>query len=93
MLLLSLFLFCGLFAALTYGIELILPPFGKLYFKDLLDILHSLSMTLSVKTAIPLKTCFILTVLIISIIPFIITLFLNLRLKKLRKKPSKYILK
>ena len=71
MLLLSVFLFAGLFVALTYGIEFILPPFGKLFYTDFMDILQSLSInSLSFKTNIPEKYCLIFTVFIISIIPF-----------------------
>lgn len=90
MLLLSVFLFAGLFVALTYGIEFILPPFGKLFYSDLMDILQSLSLTLSFKTNIPEKYCLIFTIFIISIIPFLITFFFNKSLKKRRKDRYKY---
>lgn len=90
MLLLGVFLFAGLFVALTYGIEFILPPFGKLFYTDFMDILQSLALTLSFKTNIPEKYCLIFTVFIISIIPFLITFFFNKSLKKRRKDRYKY---
>ena len=90
MLLLSVFLFAGLFVALTYGIEFILPPFGKLFYTDFMDILQSLALTLSFKTNIPEKYCLIFTVFIISIIPFLITFFFYKSLKKRRKDRYKY---
>ncbi|WP_410207421.1 hypothetical protein [Fusobacterium sp.] len=90
MLMLSVFLFIGIFVALTYGIELILPPFGHLFYTDILDILYSLSQTLCYKTSVPEKYCFVFTIFVISIVPFIITLFLNMALKKRKKGSCKY---
>ena len=90
MLLLSVFLFAGLFVALTYGIEFILPPFGQLFYTDFMDILQSLALTLSFKTNIPEKYCLIFTVFILSIIPFLITFFFNKSLKKRGKDRYKY---
>lgn len=90
MLMLSLFLFVGIFVALTYGIELILPPFGHLFYTDIMDILYSLAQTLCYKTSIPEKYCFAFTIFVISIIPFIITFFLNHAFKKRKTAPCKY---
>ena len=89
MLLFKLILFVGIFLGLTYGIEFLMPPFGQLYYVDPLEILLSLSQTLTYKIGVSKNLAMGLTVLLIGIIPLICVILLRKATKK-RRKQTKY---
>lgn len=93
MLLLNLVLFIGLFIGAIFGLEYILPPYGKLYYTDVLDILTSFSIDMSLKFNISYNVAFVVVVIVLAIIPLIITIFFNATLKSKKKPYNKYRLK
>ena len=86
MLLFKLILFVGIFLGLTYGIEFLMPPFGQLYYVDPLEILLSLSQTLTYKIGVSKNLAMGLTVLLIGIIPLICVILLSKATKKRNKQ-------
>lgn len=89
MLLFKFILFVGIFLGITYGIEFIMPPFGQLYYVNPLEILYSLSQTLTYKIGVSKNLAMGLTVLLIGIIPLICVILLSKATKRRRKK-TKY---
>lgn len=85
MLLLKLVLFIGLFLGITYGIEYLLPPFGQLFYTNPLDILLSVSQSITYGIGIPPKYSLGFTILIIGIFPLLIIIKLGKKLKKKKK--------
>lgn len=85
MLLLKLVLFIGLFLGITYGIEYLLPPFGQLFYTNPLDILLSVSQSITYGIGIPSKYSLGFTILIIGIFPLLIVIKLGKKLKKKKK--------
>lgn len=86
MLLLKLILFIGMFIGITYGIEFMMPPFGQLYYINPLEILLSLSQTLTYRIGVSKNISLALTILIIGLIPLFCVIMLGKNLKKKRKK-------
>ena len=93
MLLLNLLLFVGLFIGLVFGLEYVLPPFGKLYYTGVLEILTSFATDMSIKFDTSFNIAFILIVIILSIVPICITVFINLSFRKKKRPYGKYRLK
>ncbi|WP_286033611.1 hypothetical protein [Fusobacterium necrogenes] len=89
MLLFKLILFIGVFLAIIYGVELCMPPFGQLYYTNPLEILVSLSQTLSYKLKISKDISMVVTILIVGILPLFITIMTG-RITNKKKKKFKY---
>lgn len=87
MLLFKLVLFIGIFLGLTYGIEFLMPPFGQFYYTDPLEILHSLSQTLTYKIGVSKTMALGLTVFLISLFPLFCVIVLGKITKKKKKQP------
>lgn len=96
MFLLNLILFIGLIVGEVYLIEYLLPPFAKFYYTDIFDIMISFIKDLTIKFdlifGISLSTNIVIIIVSIglSIIPFLIVLFLNLSVKRRKKTQIKY---
>lgn len=88
MILFKLLLFVGLFLGITYGLEYILPPVGRLFYTNPLDILISLSQGIAYGLGIPFKYAFGFTISVIGLFPLIIVIYIGKKLKK--KKNIKY---
>lgn len=80
--LLRLIVFIGMFFGVTYGIELVLPPFGKLFYTNSLDIIGSIAQGISYGVDIAPKYAFGLTVFLIGLPPLIISIQIGKKLKK-----------
>lgn len=80
--LLRLIVFIGVFLGITYGIEIILPPFGKLFYTNPLDIIGSVAQGISYKLNVSPKYAFGLTVFLIGFSPLILSIQLGKKLKK-----------
>lgn len=93
MLLLNLVLFVGLFIGAVFGLEYILPPFGRFYYTDVLDILTSFSSDISYKLNISYNTAFAIVVILLGILPLIITIFFNTAFTRKKKSYNRYRLK
>lgn len=85
MILLKLVLFIGMCLGITYGIEFLLPPFGKLFYTNPLDILLSVSQSISYGIGIPTKYSLAFTIFIIGIFPLILVIKLGRRFKKKKR--------
>lgn len=92
MLLFRLILFVGMFLGITYGVEFLMPPFGQLYYTNPLDILLSLSQTLTFRLGVSKNLSLGLTILVIGLLPLFITVILGRATRK-KKKNFKYTFK
>ncbi len=79
---LRLMVFIGIFFGITYGIEIVLPPFGKLFYTNPLDIIGSVAQGISYGMNIAPKYAFGLTVFLIGFPPLIISIQIGKKLKK-----------
>lgn len=93
MFLLNLILFVGLLIASIYGVELVLPPFGKLYYTDIVDIVMSASKEVTLRLNLSGQMAVIALLVGLSIIPFIVVIFVNLKIKKKKKSGARYTFK
>lgn len=93
-LILSVVIFLGIYIAEIYGIEFILPPFTKFSYTDAVDILISFARDFSVTNDLPFQLSLGTVIVLLSIIPFITILTINLKIRRIRKKATtKYRIK
>lgn len=91
MLIVNFALFIGIFVGMTYLLELLFPPFGMLYNTDMVIILNSIAQEIGYRLNINPNYYFIVTVVIVSIIPFTLVVSLNIYLRKRRNEIKKTI--
>lgn len=88
MFLLNLILFILIYIGEIYAIELVLPPFAKFYYTDMMDILISFATDLSLKFEVSFNLAFVLVGIGLAIIPLFIILMIKLKLRRRRKKAT-----
>ena len=84
--LLSFLIFIFTFILTIYGVEYILDPFGQFLFKNPVEIIGSLAISIAYVTGVPPKISIFIGVAILAIPAIILVILFNRRRKNKRKK-------